>query len=61
MRGPLTGPGDDELTLTPNGPTSVASVLVKPMTAIVDAAYAVRWISGRLPLTEATSMTTPPH
>ena len=43
----------------PSGPTSAASVVVSPSTAIFDAQYGVRPASGRLPLTEATLMTSP--
>ena len=59
MRGPRTGPGDRLLTEMPSGPTSAASVVVSPRTAIFDAQYGVRPASGRLPLTEATLMTSP--
>ena len=59
IRGPSTGPGDRLLTFTPAGPTSKASVEVSPMTAILDAQYGVRRVSGRLPETEARLITSP--
>ncbi len=45
--------------MTPSGPTSPASVAVRPMTAIFDAQYGVRRRSGRLPDTEAMLTTSP--
>jgi hypothetical protein len=59
MRAPRQGPGDSELTRTPRGPASKARVRVRPSTAIFDAAYGVRLVSGRLPVTEAMLMTSP--
>ncbi len=59
IRGPRTGPGERLLTVMPSGPTSAASVVVSPSTAIFDAQYGVRRASGRLPLTEATLMMSP--
>ena len=59
IRSPRTGPGDRLLTVMPSGPTSAASVVVRPMTAILDAQYGVRLASGRLPLTEARLITSP--
>ena len=37
IRGPRTGPGDRLLTVIPSGPTSAASVVVRPITAIFEA------------------------
>ena len=59
IRGPSTGPGDRLLTFTPAGPTSNASVEVSPITAILEAQYGVRRISGRLPETDARLITSP--
>src|SRR5690606_32442501 len=59
IRGPATGPGDSVLTRTPEWPTSNARVEVRPMTAIFDAQYGVRWARGRLPETDATLITSP--
>ncbi len=59
IRAPSTGPGDRLFTFTPAGPTSNARVEVSPITAILDAQYGVRRISGRLPDTEARLITSP--
>src|ERR1700690_3652614 len=51
-REPSTSQGEITLTLMPYGPTSCASVLDRPTTPSLAAAYGVRLISGCLPVTE---------
>src|SRR5699024_10947358 len=52
IRSPSIPPGDTRLTRKPCGPTSWASVRVRPTSADLLAAYAVRAASGRFPVIE---------
>ena len=60
MRSPSTDPGQITLTRMPNSPTSMASVLPRPTTAYLEAAYGDRIGYPVMPAVEAVNRIEPP-
>src|SRR5262252_7566943 len=60
MRAPSTGPGRIAFTLTPSGPSSIESDLVRPITPHFAAEYGARRGNPKRPAAEDRLMIAPP-